>query len=72
MIRDVNQSRSFQEVRVLAVRRHLFAYLLLTVALLLAVPAVLHAAQPHRQKAALIGWCVYAYVDGTGATVCLP
>ena len=72
MKRDVNRARSFQEVQVLAVRRHLFAYLLLTVALLLAVPAVLHAAQPHRQKAALIGWCVDVDWGGTGATVCLP
>ena len=72
MVRNVNRSRSSLEVQVVAVRRHLFAYLLLTVALLLAVPAVLHAVQPPKQKAAIIGWCVDVDWGGTGATVCLP
>ena len=56
----------------LAVRQHLFAYLLLLAAVLLAAPAVLHATQAHKQKAAVIGWCVGGYVDDIGATVCLP
>jgi hypothetical protein len=56
----------------LALRRHLFAYLLLTVAFLLAVPTVLHASRTGSEKAAVIGQCVGAYVDDIGATVCLP
>ena len=57
----------------LAVRRHLFTYLLLTAALLLAVPAVLHSGQTHRHKAAVIGYCVGVWADpDIAATVCLP
>ena len=56
----------------LAVRQHLLACLLLVAAVLLAVPAVLHATQSPKQKAAVIGWCVGGYVDDIGATVCLP
>ena len=57
----------------LAIRRHLLTYLLLAAALLLAMPAVLHSGGGHKQKAAVIGWCVDVYPQpDIGATVCLP